>query len=199
MWLSSAKEVLAQNNIEYENFASAIKNALILGRRKESNILLYGPADCGKTFLLKPAYKILPNVFLNLASSTFGWMGVENSNLIFLNDLRWKPPRSKHSKIEWQDLLNMLEGLPVTLPAPMNSCSKHIELTKTMPIFATSTDKVRYWVNDEKEPQTDRHMLKNNMMDARWNYFKFSHSIPAENKVEVPECTKCWAKFILQI
>ena len=129
MWLSSAKEVLAQNNIEYENFASAIKNALILGRRKESNILLYGPADCGKTFLLKPAYKILPNVFLNLASSTFGWMGVENSNLIFLNDLRWKPPRSKHSKIEWQELLNMLEGLPVTLPAPMNSCSKHIKLT----------------------------------------------------------------------
>ena len=34
MWLSSAKEVLAQNNIEYENFASSIKNALILGRRK---------------------------------------------------------------------------------------------------------------------------------------------------------------------
>ena len=36
MWLSSAKEVLAQNNIEYENFASAIKNVLILGRKKET-------------------------------------------------------------------------------------------------------------------------------------------------------------------
>ena len=34
MWLSSAKEVLTQNNIEYENFASSIKNALILDRRK---------------------------------------------------------------------------------------------------------------------------------------------------------------------
>ena len=72
MWLSSAKEVLAQNNIEYENFASAIKNALILDRRTETNILFYGPADCGKTFLLKPVCKILPNVFLNPASSTFG-------------------------------------------------------------------------------------------------------------------------------
>ena len=116
-------------------------------------------------------------------------MGVENSNLIFLNDLRWKPPGSKRGNIEWQDLLSMFEGLPVTLPAPMNSCSKHIELTKTMPIFAVSIDKVRYWVNDEKEPQTDRHVLENNMMDARWNYFKFSHNIPAENKAEATECT----------
>ena len=39
MWLSSSKEVLAQNNIEYENVASAIKNALTLGRWKETNIL----------------------------------------------------------------------------------------------------------------------------------------------------------------
>ena len=170
---------------------------LLQGHRKETNILFYDPSECGKTFLLKPVCKILPNVFLNMASSTFGQMGAENSNLIFLNDLRWKPHGSKHDNIEWQDLLNMLERLLVTLPASMNSCSKHIEFN--MPIFAKSIDKVRYRVNDEKEPQTGRHVLENNMMDARWNYFKFSHSIPAENKVEVPECTKCWAKFILQI
>ena len=121
MWLSSA-EVLAQNNIQYENFASTIKNALILGCRKETNILLYGPADCDKTFLLKAVCKILPNIFLNPASSTFGWMGVENSNLIFLNNLRQKCPGSKHGNTEWQDLLNMLDWLPITLPAPMNSC-----------------------------------------------------------------------------
>lgn len=36
MWLSSAKEILAQNNIEYGNFASAIKKVLILGRKKET-------------------------------------------------------------------------------------------------------------------------------------------------------------------
>ena len=88
---------------------------------------------------------------------------------------------------------------PVALSGPMNSCSNQIKLTKTMPIFATSVDKVRYWVNNEKETKTDRHVFENNMMDARWNYFKFSHSIPAENKVEVPECTTCWVKFILKI
>ena len=42
-------------------------------------------------------------------------------------------------------------------------------------------------------------MLENNMMDARWNCFKFSHSIPAENKAELPKCMTYWAKFILQI
>ena len=94
-------------------------------------------------------------------------MGVKNSNVIFLNDVRRKLPGNKRGNIDWQDLLNMFEGLPVTFPAPINSCSKHIELTKTMPIFTTSIDKVRYWVNDEKQLQTDRQVLENNMMDAR--------------------------------
>ena len=153
MWLSKV-EVLVQNNLQYENFASAIKNALILGCRKETFFCMV-QLTAAKHFLLKLVCKILPNNFLNPASSTFGWMGVENSNLIFLNNLRQKCPGSKHGNNEWQDLLNMLEWLPITLPAPMKSCSKHIELSKTMPIFATSIDKVRYWVNDEKGPQTD--------------------------------------------
>lgn len=198
-WINSAKELLEKNNIDYIVFSTAIKRALEVGRQKDNNILLHGPADCGKTFLLKPILKILPNVFANPASSTFGWMGVETANLVFLNDLRWKPLGLKKGNIGWQDLLNLLEGLTVTLPAPMNIHSKHIEVKKVMPIFATSIDKVRYWVNDEKEPQTDRHDLENNMMDARWNYFKFTNSISKDEKRNIPECTVCWAKFVLQI
>ena len=107
--------------------------------------MLHGPADCGKTFLLKPVCSLFPNVFMNPASSSFGWMGVEKSNLIFLNDLRWALRGIQDGNIDWQVFLNLLEGHTVSLPAPMNTNFFHIKVTKLMPIFAKSIDEVRYW------------------------------------------------------
>ena len=69
----------------------ALQTAFEQGRQKHVNIILNGPADCGKTFLLKPVSKLLPNVFVNLASPTFGWMDVEKANFIFFNNLQWTP------------------------------------------------------------------------------------------------------------
>ena len=106
--------------------------------------MLHGPADCGKTFLLKPVCSLFPNVFMNPANSSFGWMGVEKSNLIFLNDLRWALRGIQDGNIDWQVFLNLL-GHTVSLPAPMNTNFFHIKVTKLMPIFAKSIDEVRYW------------------------------------------------------
>ena len=126
------------------NFAKELKTSLEKGRQKHLN-MLHGPADCGKTFLLKPVCSLFPNVFMNPASSTFGWMGVEKSNLIFLNDLRWALRGIQEGNIDWQVFLNLLEGQTVSLPAPMNTNSFHIKVTKLMLIFAKSIDEVRYW------------------------------------------------------
>ena len=107
--------------------------------------MLHGPADCGKTFLLKPVCSLFPNVFMNPASSSFGWMDIKKSNLIFLNDLRWALRGIQDGNIDWQVFLNLLEGHTVSLPAPMNTNSFYIKVTKLMPIFAKSIDEVRYW------------------------------------------------------
>ena len=104
-----AKETLRNNWIDYDEFSRSLYFALRDGREKHLNIMLYGPADCGKSILLDPICDILPGVFTNPANSTFGWMGVENSNLIFFNDLRWAP-KSKGGDIDWDDFLNLLEG-----------------------------------------------------------------------------------------
>ena len=45
-----AIETLSNNNINIENFKPAIRQALQMGHRKRSNIMLIGPANCGKTF-----------------------------------------------------------------------------------------------------------------------------------------------------
>ena len=82
------KEILHNNEINAYFFAEAIHTLLELGPGKNYNILLAGPANCGKTFLLNPLKEIY-DTFLNPSSSKYAFVGVESKKLIFLNDLRW--------------------------------------------------------------------------------------------------------------
>ena len=87
-WLTCAKETLTRNNIELAVFGKAIITALEKGRGKNRNVMIVGPANCGKTFLLKPLCTIY-NAFTNPSTNSFAWVGVEESEIIFLNDFRW--------------------------------------------------------------------------------------------------------------
>ena len=53
-WLHMAEDILQRNNIQKLEFAEAVRNLLKNGRGKYCNILLKGPVNCGKTFLLNP-------------------------------------------------------------------------------------------------------------------------------------------------
>ena len=63
LWLTCAKDVLKRNHIVYSLFAGALLTSFEKGRQKHVNIMLVGPANCGKTFLLKPVLKLLPKSF----------------------------------------------------------------------------------------------------------------------------------------
>ena len=104
------QEILAKIEIDDKTFANDLKPFQEKGRQKDLNIMLHGPADCGKLCLLKPVCNLFPNVFMDPTSSTFVWMGVEKSNLIFLNDLRWAPRGIQGENIDWQVFLNLLKG-----------------------------------------------------------------------------------------
>ena len=58
------------------------------------------------------------------------WVGVEDAECIFLNDFRLSP-----TLIPWHDLLLMLEGEVVHLPAPKTHFTRDIELVKDTPIY----------------------------------------------------------------
>ena len=131
-WLSAAKEILVLNGIGIQDFSSALHDALKRGRGKYRNVYIYGPANCGKTFLLSPLKKIF-ECFMNPASGTFAWLGIENAEVVLLNDFRWKP-----SLIPWCELLQVLEGDTVHFPAPKNVMNNDIVLDKYTPFFATS-------------------------------------------------------------
>ena len=87
-WMAMAKDVLINNYIGEDIFAKAIMELLQQGRGKHRNILLTGPANCGKTFLLGPVTKIF-KCFQNPAASSFAWLGAEEAEVILLNDFRW--------------------------------------------------------------------------------------------------------------
>ena len=86
-----------------EVFTEAVKNLLEQRREKFHNILIKGPANTGKTFLLNPLNTVYKS-YTNPATSTFAWVGAEKAEVIFLNDFRWNS-----QIIQWHDLLLMLE------------------------------------------------------------------------------------------
>ena len=129
-----AKEILRNNKINAYVFAEAIRTLLELGRAKNHNILLVGPANFGKTFLLSPLTGIY-DTFLNPSSSKYAFVGAEiKKEPIFLNDLRWS-----QEMILWQELLNLLEDQNVHLTAPKTQYARDILITDDVPIFATIT------------------------------------------------------------
>ena len=105
-------------------------NLLTKGRGKYRNIMIIGPANCGKTFILNPITKIF-TTFSNPASSSFTWFDAEKAECLFLNDFRWS-----QAIISWHDLLLLLEGQLVHLPAPKTHFAKDICFACDTPIFA---------------------------------------------------------------
>ena len=197
LWMTLAKDIMDKNKIDHQSFATAIANSLMKGRHKDHNILLHGPGDSGKSFILKPILKVLPLVFKNPANSKYAWMGAEKSNLIFLNDLRWAPLEKKEGFIAWSKFLNLLEGFEEQLPAAMNQQSTMVTIKKKMPIWATSDGPILYWVFNRHEPVTPQHVRENDMMRLRWNTFEFTHVVPKNEKVDCEDCVHCFAKFVL--
>ena len=147
-----------KSRIEREEFSTAIKELLEKGRGRGRTILLTGPANCGKTFLLNPLTKIF-DAFCNPATGSFAWIGVEEREIIFLHDFRWDK-----SVIPWADMLLLLEGQLVHFPSPKTHYSKDITLGKDTPIFCTNKGPFVYVKNsiiDDRE--TD-------MMQVRWHH-----------------------------
>ena len=166
IWLTTAIKTLQNNDINIEEYTHSIIQLLIHGRSKYRNLMIVGPANCGKTFMLQPL-SVIYNCFQNPASSSFAWVGTEEAEVIILNDLRWNT-----KLISWNDFLLLLEGQLVHLPAPKSHFSKDILLTKDTPIFSTSSETVSLVRNGillQKETE---------MMSVRWKVFRFFYQIP---------------------
>ena len=125
--------------------------------------------------MLKPLQNIFGgNLFENLAYDKFGWVGAQKAKCILLNDFRWS-----NKLIISKDLLLLLEGEPVKLPAP---------------IFATSKSIIEF-----RSPYNTTDDMEDEIMKVRWRVFHFSHVFPEDDQKKLLACTKCFCTFILII
>ena len=188
-WLEAAREVLRNNNINIYVFADALRQCIKVGRKKNNNIILTGPTNCGKTFLISPL-ELMFDCFVNPASGKYAWVGLDECQLLFLNDFRWSP-----ELIAWNEFLLLLEGQTVHLPRPKNQFSSDMVIKRenSMPILATSKEAIelvgKYNVKDQRE--TD-------MMSSRWREFNFGHQIPKEDIKDLEPCPRCFCTLVVQ-
>ena len=200
-WLALAIDLCGKNNMNYREVGGAIYRCLVEGRKKHNNIIITGESNCGKTFLLEPLNKIFENVMNSPASSVFGWLGVDTAQVIYLNDFRWvNPVSNKQGLITWDAFLRLLEGNNCALPAPMNSHSKHLNLSRDndVPILCTSRDIIRYYEQRFDEPQSNRHASENRMMIERWHEpIQLTHQFSEDEKAVVEPCGWCFCRFIM--
>ena len=189
MWLNSAKEILTLTNIDHIEFKEAMLCAIRDGRKKFNNIILVGRSNCGKTFLLKPLREIFKErLFEKPANDKYGWLGVEDAQVICLQDFRYSK-----DLICWSDFLLLLEGESVKLPAPKNQCTEDIKIpaSNDIPIFATGPSKIH--VSYLRADAT----VENEMMDSRWRVFTLTHVFAQSEQREIPTCKRCFAELVL--
>lgn len=186
-WKELAVATLHRNSISPEEYSSSLIRLLTLGRGKHRNILHVGPSNCGKSFLLQPL-KLIYESFENPATCTFNWIGVDEKELIILNDFRWSS-----NLIPWEQLLQLLEGDTVNFPAPKNISAKDISLKADTPVVATSSDEISFIKsNILNERQTT-------MMANRWKKFQFTVSMREEEIKECNPCKACYARFVYSL
>ena len=185
-WLACALEVLANNRVNPEEFAFAIRDLLTNGRGKRRNILLIGKSNCAKTFLLDPIRDLF-NTYTNAGNNKYTWQDAADCSVMFLNDFRWSP-----EIISWADLLLLLEGHPVRFPTPKNHCARDILFTKDAPVFATSEGEIKFSGSYGRSNDQE-----NEMMRVRWKIYKLFYQIPDEEIITMKKCPRCFANLVL--
>ena len=157
-------------------------------RQKNASILLHGPTNCGKSFLLNPL-ELIYKTFCNPATSRYAWVGLDNAEGAYFNGFRWSS-----EIIAWNDQLLLLGSSTVHLPRPNNVYATDMETSRenTIPFFATTKKPItfvgKYNTHDERE--TD-------MMSCHWNMFAFTHKIPLSEVKDTDPCPHCFVELVM--
>ena len=185
VWLRMAEQMLRNNKLHPFVLAEALRTLIIKGRGKRRNVMVIGPANCGKTFLFRPMEKLF-KVFCNPGEDKYPWVEVVDAEVIFLNDFRWFK-----EMISWKEMLLLLGGQLVHSLAHKNNYSKDVCLLRDTSVVATSTFRVVF----ERNGKSDE--VENKMMEACWKVFEFTHQIPYDEQKEVESYGRCFSELAL--
>ena len=124
-WLACVLETLSHNNIDRKEFSNLVLHNLEHGRGKGKNIMIYGPTNCAKSFILLPLTKIYKR-FTTPSQGIYNWVNAPNKEIIFVNYMRYEDDGEKNV-MRWNMFLNLLEGITVNISRPKNFYSQDFE------------------------------------------------------------------------
>ena len=185
MRLRCGYEVIINNNIHPYVFAAALQDLTERGRGKIRNIMIIGPPNCGKTFLLAPL-QIVFKTFSNPENDKYAWIGVEKSECIFLDDCRWSGELNNLERV-FTSFRRTRRALSPKAQYNKDLCVKH-----DLSIFATGKEKISYV---GRYQNTDD--LETEMTSRRWKYFEFKKQIPEAEQKDIQPCGICFANLAL--
>ena len=152
---------------------------------------VYGPTNCGKTFMLLPLAEIY-TAFSCPGEGTYSWLAAPEKEIIFLNDLRYEDNGEKRV-MDWGNFLNLLEGNTLNIGRPKNLFSSDYEWTKRTPVFATS---------DKLIARVTKGVLdvgEKNQMEKRWRNFEFKRQYKDDEvDYKILACGRCFAQLVLE-
>ena len=106
---------------------------------------------------------------------------------MFLNDFRCTP-----QMIPWSYLLLFSEVQPVHFLTPKNHRGTHVLFRKLVHIFATGISEIKHLGSYNKNCKRETEM-----MSVRWNVFKMSRQIHAEDVKDLVLCPRCFSNLVL--
>ena len=124
---------------------------------------------------------------MNPATGSFAWLGIEEGEVIILNDFRWS-----EKIISWQDFLKLLEGDTVHIPTPKTHFEKDIIFSKDTPIFCTAAEEFQYYCRGKYQK------VESEMMEVRWETFHIFYQLSREQSIDIAPCGKCFADLIIK-
>ena len=129
--------------------------------------------------------ELIYDVLSNPANDKYAWIVADTAEIIVLQDFR----RCRDS-IPWKDLLLLLEGEIVNLPASKKQFSTAVVIKRDTPIFATSESRITYTgkFNSTDDRETE-------MMSVGWKFIEFTHQIAENEQKQVAPCGRCFAEL----
>ncbi len=131
--------------------------------------------------VMEDSYNVLWNYWV-------AWVGIQDAECIFLNNFRWSA-----QLIPWHDLLLMLEGEVVHLPAPKTHFTEDIQFIKDTSVFFTSKRPLIYikkGVVNDRETQ---------MMAVRGRVLYFNYQTLQEKQLNILPCKRTLQKMLCQV
>jgi hypothetical protein len=190
--VTGLRHILSSNSIDEKGFLDALRDPLKDGRLKGNTVMLVGPANCGKSSLLKGLGSIFKVFRKPESSSNAPLAQLGDFEVVVWDDLRYNPGRTGNSqgiKIDQGTMHLWLEGSDFVVHQHGNLGSDFV-YSKDAPVYFTGPSRLSVIYTNGI---VDAHETA--QLDARIRYIMLNSPL-ARPDAKFRTCGRCYARWL---